>query len=180
MNMQRGQAGGVGKAKKFREKALACMKKKDINSAEKLRAQALEGCRAVAATCSRQNPRPRRPENMGRGRRRESGHGLYRRWFPRLCRRARKRRREAVVERTRRGPRGRKPARSATTNRLAAVGPPYSSSSAFLPNLVDRAHWRKPTPDAVQVSCNRPPGRRTLSLLNADWAPFLRPADRRD
>ena len=48
-NLQGDRQEAMGKMKKFRDWTTARMKEKGINSAEKMRAQALEDCRAVAS-----------------------------------------------------------------------------------------------------------------------------------
>jgi hypothetical protein len=48
-NLQEDRQEAMGKMKKFRDWTTARMKEKGINSAEKMRAQALEDCRAVAS-----------------------------------------------------------------------------------------------------------------------------------
>jgi hypothetical protein len=48
-NLQEDRQEAMGKIKKFRDWTTARMKEKGINSAEKMRAQALEDCRAVAS-----------------------------------------------------------------------------------------------------------------------------------
>ena len=48
-NLQEDRPEAMGKMKKFRDWTTARMKEKGINSAEKMRAQALEDCRAVAS-----------------------------------------------------------------------------------------------------------------------------------